>query len=93
MSDRSLDRRADWECVGREGEKTATYVSMQIKPRDDQDYSAWARLGVTHVCVDPPGNPHDRSLADLVRTLAQLDSIRLLLWYIRWAMQALERRA
>jgi len=44
------------------------YVGTQIKPRDDQDYRMWAQLGVTHVCVDPPGNPHDWSLDDLVRT-------------------------
>jgi mannonate dehydratase len=44
------------------------YIGTQIKPRDDQDYRMWAQLGVTHVCVDPPGNPHEWSLDDLVRT-------------------------
>ena len=35
------------------------YLGTQIKPRDDTDYRVWAQLGVNHVCVDPPGNPHD----------------------------------
>src|SRR5258708_32687587 len=41
------------------------YVGTQIRPRDDSDYRVWAQLGVTHVCVDPPGNPHHWSLDDL----------------------------
>ena len=63
------------------------------RSRDDQDYRGWARLGVTHVRVDPPANPHDWSLDDLLRTRAHRDSIRELPWYIRGAMQALRRRA
>lgn len=43
------------------------HVGTQIRPRDDGDYRVWAQLGVTHVCVDPPGNPHHWSLADLER--------------------------
>lgn len=43
------------------------HVGTQIKPRDDADYRVWAQLGVTHVCVDPPGNPHHWSLDDLCR--------------------------
>ena len=43
------------------------YVGTQIRPRDDGDYRVWAQLGVTHVCVDPPGNPHEWSLDDLNR--------------------------
>jgi len=45
----------------------AMHVGTQIKPRDDSDYRVWAQLGVTHVCVDPPGNPHHWSLDDLCR--------------------------
>jgi mannonate dehydratase len=55
------------------------YVGTQIAPRDDQDYRVWAQLGVTHVCVDPPGNPHDWSLADLVRTREHAESFGLTL--------------
>ncbi len=43
------------------------YLGTQIRPRDDADYRVWAQLGVTHVCVDPAGNPHDWSLDDLNR--------------------------
>ena len=43
------------------------YVGTQIRPRDDSDYKVWAQLGVTHVCVDPPGNPHHWTLPDLNR--------------------------
>jgi len=43
------------------------YVGTQIGPRDDSDYKVWSQLGVTHVCVDPPGNPHHWSLDDLQR--------------------------
>jgi mannonate dehydratase len=43
------------------------YVGTQIEPRDDSDYRVWAQLGVAHVCVDPPGNPHYWSLDELRR--------------------------
>ena len=32
------------------------HVGTQISPRNDDDYRMWAQLGVTHVCIDPPGN-------------------------------------
>ncbi len=55
------------------------YVGTQIKPRDDQDYRMWSQLGVTHVCVDPPGNPHDWTLDDLVRTREHVERFGLTL--------------
>ncbi len=55
------------------------YVGTQIRPRDDQDYRMWAQLGVTHVCVDPPGNPHDWSLDELLRTREHVESFGLTL--------------
>ena len=55
------------------------YVGTQIKPRDDQDYRMWAQLGITHVCVDPPGNPHDWSVDDLVRTREHVERFGLTL--------------
>jgi mannonate dehydratase len=55
------------------------YVGTQIKPRDDQDYRMWAQLGVTHVCVDPSGNPHDWTLDDLVRTREHVERFGLTL--------------
>ena len=53
----------------------AMYVGTQIKPRDDADYRMWAQLGVTHVCVDPPGNPHDWSLDDLRRHRERVEGL------------------
>ena len=53
------------------------YVGTQIKPRDDSDYRIWAQLGVTHICVDPPGNPHHWSLEDLSRHREHVESFGL----------------
>ena len=43
------------------------HVGTQYKPRDDSDYRVLAQLGVTHVCIDPPGDPHHWSIDDLRR--------------------------
>ena len=43
------------------------HIGTQVAPRDDSDYRMWAQLGVTHACVDAPGNPHDWGLDDLNR--------------------------
>jgi mannonate dehydratase len=53
------------------------YIGTQIHPRDDSDYRVWAQLGVTHVCVDPPGNPHHWSLDDLNRHREHVESFGL----------------
>jgi mannonate dehydratase len=53
------------------------YVGTQVKPRDDRDYRVWAQLGVNHVCVDPPGNPHHWSVADLCRHREHVESFGL----------------
>jgi len=53
------------------------YVGTQIRPRDDSDYKVWAQLGVRHVCVDAPGNPHDWSLDDLNRHREHVESFGL----------------
>ena len=55
------------------------YVGTQIRPRDDSDYRVWAQLGVRHVCVDPPGNPHHWSLDDLNRHREHVESFGLTL--------------
>jgi hypothetical protein len=36
------------------------YVGTQIEPRDY--YQVWPQLGVTHVCVDPPGIMRSRNV-------------------------------
>jgi mannonate dehydratase len=53
------------------------YVGTQIRPRDDDDYRVWAQLGVRHVCVDPPGNPHHWSLDGLRRHKDHVESFGL----------------
>jgi mannonate dehydratase len=55
----------------------AMHVGTQIRPRDDADYRVWAQLGVTHVCVDPPGDPHDWTLDDLERHKEHVESFGL----------------
>src|SRR6267143_4272230 len=58
---------------------TVMYVGTQIRPRDDGDYRVWAQLGVRHVCVDPPGDPHHWSLDDLQRHKEHVESFGLVL--------------
>jgi len=53
------------------------YVGTQIKPRDDSDYQVWAQLGITHVCVDPPGSPDDWDLDALRRHKDHVESFGL----------------
>jgi mannonate dehydratase len=53
------------------------HLGTQVKPRDDDDYRVWAQLGVTHVCSDPPGNPHDWTLDDLLRQREQVERFGL----------------
>jgi mannonate dehydratase len=55
------------------------YLGTQISPRDDADYRMWAQLGVQHVCVDPPGNPHHWTLDDLNRHREHVESFGLIL--------------
>ena len=55
------------------------YLGTQITPRDDSDYRMWAQLGVRHVCVDPPGNPHHWSQDDLNRHREHVGSFGLIL--------------
>lgn len=55
------------------------YLGTQNPPRDDDECRQLAQLGVTHVCFDPPGNPHDWSLADLERHRDHLASLGLTL--------------
>ena len=53
------------------------FVGTQFAPRDDSDYRVWAQLGVRHVCVDPPGDPHHWSLDDLLRHREHVESFGL----------------
>src|SRR6476659_7701019 len=55
----------------------AMYVGTQIEPRNNSDYRVWTQLGVTHVCVDPPGSPHYWSLDALHRHKDHVESFGL----------------
>ena len=55
------------------------HLGTQVAARDDSDYRMWAQLGVTHVCADPPGNPHHWSLEILERHRAHVESFGLAL--------------
>jgi mannonate dehydratase len=63
-------------------------IGTQIKPRDDSDYRVWAQLGVTHVCVDPPGNPHHWSLDHLKRHRDHVESFGLSLDMVQIPMNS-----
>ena len=64
------------------------HVGTQIKPRDDADYRVWAQLGVKHVCVDPPGNPHHWSRDDLHRHREHIEAFGLSLDMVQLPMSS-----
>ncbi len=64
------------------------HVGTQINPRDDDDYRMWAQLGVTHVCVDPPGNPHHWTLEQLIRHREHIESFGLSLDMVQIPMSS-----
>jgi mannonate dehydratase len=74
--------------AGTQGTEKCMYVGTQIKPRDESDFKVWAQLGVTHVCVDPPGNPHDWSLDDLNRQREQVEKYGLTLDMVQIPMSS-----
>jgi mannonate dehydratase len=53
------------------------HVGTQIAARDDSDFEVLAQLGVTHVCADPPGNPHGWTLEVLERHKAKVERFGL----------------
>jgi mannonate dehydratase len=64
------------------------YLGTQTRPRDDSDYRVWAQLGVTHVCVDPPGDPHRWSLDDLQRHREHVEKFGLTLDMVQLPMSS-----
>ena len=64
------------------------HVGTQIRPRDDSDYRIWAQLGVTHVCVDPPGHPHSWTIDDLKRHREYVESFGLSLDMVQLPMSS-----
>src|ERR1700724_1246173 len=57
-----------------------------MRPRDDSDYRVWAQLGVRHVCVDAPGDPHHWSLDDLRRHKEDVEAFGLSLDMVQRAL-------
>jgi mannonate dehydratase len=55
------------------------YLGTQNPPKNEDEYRQLAQLGVRHVCVDPPGNPHDWTLDDLKRHRDTVESYGLIL--------------
>jgi len=43
------------------------HLGTQNRVTTDEEYRQWAQLGITHVCSDPDGNPHDWTLDTLKR--------------------------
>jgi mannonate dehydratase len=68
------------------------YLGTQIRPRDDDDYRVWAQLGVKHVCVDPPGNPHQWSLDDLNRVREHVEKFGLTLDMVQFPWHRVQSR-
>ena len=52
-------------------------LGTQVQARDDSDFAVWAQLGVTHICQDPRGSPHDWTLDDLLRLREKVESFGL----------------
>jgi mannonate dehydratase len=52
-------------------------LGTQFRARDDDDYRIMAQLGITHVCADPPGNPHDWTFDILKAHKEKLESFGL----------------
>ena len=64
------------------------YLGTQVRPRDDSDYRVWAQLGVRHLCVDPPGDPHHWHLDDLLRHKEHVESFGLMLDMVQLPMSS-----
>jgi mannonate dehydratase len=55
------------------------FVGTQNRAVTDDEYRHFAQLGVTHVCADPEGNPHDWTLDTLKRHRDRLEGLGLIL--------------
>ena len=54
-------------------------IGTQMIARCDDDYRVMAQLGVTHVCADPPGNPHHWTVDSIAAHRDKLDNLGLIL--------------
>jgi mannonate dehydratase len=64
------------------------YVGTQNRVVTDDQYRQFAQLGVTHVCADPEGNPHDWTLETLQRHRDRLDRLGLILDMVQLPLES-----
>jgi mannonate dehydratase len=65
------------------------YLGTQNQATTDGQYRQFTQLGITHVCADPEGNPHDWTLDILKRHKDRLEGLGLTLDMIQLPMNSL----
>lgn len=64
------------------------YLGTQNRARTDAEFRRFAQLGLTHVCADPPGNPHDWTLDILLRHRDRMAHLGLTLDMVQLPMNS-----
>ena len=64
------------------------YVGTQNRVTTDDQYRQFAQLGVTHICADPDGNPHDWTLDTLQRHRDRLARLGLILDMVQLPLES-----
>ncbi len=64
------------------------YIGTQNRARSDDEYRRFAQLGVTHLCADPDGDPHDWTLDVLERHRDRLAGLGLTLDMVQLPMSS-----
>jgi mannonate dehydratase len=64
------------------------FLGTQNAVKSDAGYRQFAQLGITHVCADPPGNPHDWTLDTLQRHRDRLAGLGLSLDMVQLPMNS-----
>jgi mannonate dehydratase len=64
------------------------YAGTQNRVTSDAGYRQFAQLGITHVCADPAGNPHDWTLDTLQRHRDRLAGLGLVLDMVELPMNS-----
>lgn len=64
------------------------YVGTQNRVRTDDEYRQFAQLGVTRICADPDGNPHDWTLDTLKRHRDRLGNLGLTLDMVQLPLES-----
>lgn len=64
------------------------YVGTQNRVSTDAEYRRFAQLGITHVCADAPGNPHEWTLEVLEAHRERIESCGLILDMVQLPMNS-----